>query len=141
TFKQSITKNLRLSGGEFNQPEEYKTYIAKRSRDIEKLGISPKDAQDIVSTFGTNAEKMFQLETELLPGGDLPKSIKLILHYSLTHEMVLTPVDYFMRRTGAILFDINWVYQWKKEIIDYMAEFFSWSPERKEQLTQELDTV
>lgn len=141
TFKQSITKNLRLSGGEFNQPEEYKTYIAKRSRDIEKLGISPKDAQDIVSTFGTNAEKMLQLETELLPGGDLPKSIKLILHYSLTHEMVLTPVDYFMRRTGAILFDINWVYQWKKEIIDYMAEFFSWSPERKEQLTQELDAV
>lgn len=141
SLKKSITKNLRLSGGEFNQPEEYGNYIARKSKDIEKLGISPKDALDIVSTFGTNAEKFSHLEHELLPASALPKSIKLILHYSLTHEMVLTPVDYFMRRTGAILFDIHWVYQWKDEIIGYMAEYLGWSSERTKQLTKELDEV
>lgn len=141
SFGKSITKNLRLSGGEFVHPEEYKSFIINKAKEVEKLGLPEKDAQDIAATFGTNTDKIIQLETELLNTTNLPKTIKLILHYSLVHELVLTPADYFMRRTGTILFNINWVYTWKKDIVDYMNEFFEWEPDKKEIMIQELEEL
>ena len=53
--------------------------------------------------------------------------------------MILTPVDFFMRRTGTIFFDINWVETWKLLVIDYMAQLMEWTIERKEELTEELE--
>lgn len=135
----SITKDLKLSGGEFNNPKDYLSFITSKAREITTRGISIEDATNIAALYGTNTEVIVNLENEVLKETELPLSIALTLHYAIKHEMILTPVDYFMRRTGTIFFDINWVETWKLLVIDYMAKLMKWNQERKEELTEELE--
>lgn len=135
----SITKDLKLSGGEFNNPKKFPNFITSKAREITSLGISIEDATNIAALYGTNTDVIVNLANEVLKETGLPLSITLTLHYAIKHEMILTPVDYFMRRTGTIFFDINWVETWKLSVIDYMAQFMEWTQERKEELTEELE--
>lgn len=135
----SITKDLKLSGGEFNNPKKLPNFITSKAREITSLGISIEDATNIAALYGTNTDVIVNLANEVLKETGLPLSITLTLHYAIKHEMILTPVDYFMRRTGTIFFDINWVETWKLSVIDYMAQFMEWTQERKEELTEELE--
>lgn len=136
---RSITKDLKLSGGEFNNPKKLPNFITSKAREITSLGISIEDATNIAALYGTNTDVIVSLKNEVLKETGLPLSITLTLHYAIKHEMILTPVDYFMRRTGTIFFDINWVETWKLSVIDYMAQFMEWTQERKEELTEELE--
>jgi glycerol-3-phosphate dehydrogenase len=54
------------------------------------------------------------------------------LQYSLEEEMTATPTDFFIRRTGALYFNIDWVRQWQESVIAYMAAYFGWDTETKE---------
>ncbi len=135
----SITKDLKLSGGDFSNPKHYPSFIASKAKEITSLGISLKDATNIAAVYGTNTDVIVNLANEVLRETELPFSICLTLHYAIKHEMVLTPVDFFMRRTGTIFFDINWVDTWKRLVIDYMAQLMEWTVEWKEELTEELE--
>ena len=135
----SITKDLKLSGGDFNNPKHYPSFIASKGREITSLGISIEDATNIVAVYGTNTDTIANLANEVIKETELPFPICLTLHYAINHEMILTPVDFFMRRTGTIFFDINWVETWKLLVIDYMAQLMEWTIERKEELTEELE--
>lgn len=136
---KSITKNMKLSGGEFSNPNKYPEYIEKKGLEFAALGMSVKAGKNIVAMYGTNAKTIIKLKNELLQKSKLPLEIKFSLHYAITHEMILTPVDFFMRRTGAIFFDIDSVQTWKNSVIEYMANVFEWSDEMKTKLTEELD--
>lgn len=135
----AITKELKLSGGDFHNPKHYPSFIASKAQEIASLGISIEDATNIAALYGTNTDVIADLVNELLEETELPLSICLTLHYAIKHEMVLTPVDFFMRRTGTIFFDIGWVESWKLLVIDYMAQLMEWTAERKEELTEELE--
>ena len=133
------TKNMKLSGGDFTKPEDYSSFIVSKAKHVESLGISLQDANNIAAVYGTNTDIIINLENEILKETQLPLPICLTLHYGIKHEMVITPVDFFMRRTGSIFFDINWVESWKVLVIDYMAELMGWTAERKKELTEELE--
>ena len=129
---QSITKNMKLSGGDFFHPSDYPTFIETKARQLSKLGMSLEDGASIAAIYGTNTDAIIDLEKELLIELDLPLPIKLTLHYAIQFEMAMTPTDFFARRTGAIYFDISWVQTWKQPVIDYMERLFNWSSERKD---------
>ncbi|MNH85402.1 Aerobic glycerol-3-phosphate dehydrogenase [compost metagenome] len=54
--------------------------------------------------------------------------------------MVAKPADFFIRRTGALFFHIDWVQKWKVPVMDYMAEVLGWTPEQRSQYAKELET-
>lgn len=137
--RKCVTKQLNLSGGDFRQPEDYKHFIHERAEDVANIGISSVDATSILATYGTNADSILKYADRVLSASDLPLAIKLTLHYAIEEEMAVTPSDYFIRRTGAVLFDIDWVNKWKKEVIEYMALLMEWSPEEKEKHWGELE--
>ncbi|MCG7344110.1 glycerol-3-phosphate dehydrogenase/oxidase [Sporosarcina sp. ACRSL] len=136
---KSVTKHVKLSGGNFEKPEDYSHFIHDRAEDVEKIGISITDAMTILATYGTNTDAVIRYADKLLKETNLPLSIKLTLHYAIEEEMAITPSDYFIRRTGAVLFDIDWVNKWKKEVIQYMAILMRWSDEEQEKHWIELE--
>ncbi|MBS4204836.1 FAD-dependent oxidoreductase [Bacillus sp. FJAT-49754] len=140
TCKKSVTKTMRLSGGDFNKPKDYPTFISEKAKELSALGMSMEEATKIAGMYGTNSDTVIGLADEVLKDSGLPLSVKLMLHYAINYEMALTPVDFFMRRSGAIFFDINWVQTWQKEAIDYMGAIMNWTPEQKEKLTEDLET-
>ncbi|MBB4823265.1 glycerol-3-phosphate dehydrogenase [Sporosarcina luteola] len=125
--KKSVTKELRLSGGDFRDPRDYEKFVSEESRKLASLGVSLEDATSMAAMYGTNTRLIARLADKLLEDSPLPLSIQLVLQYAITYEMALTPVDFFMRRTGAVFFDIEWVRKWKQDVIDYMAEYMEWT--------------
>jgi glycerol-3-phosphate dehydrogenase len=69
----------------------------------------------------------------------LPAVLFAKLLYSVEHEMIATPIDFLNRRTGAILFDIQTVKEWKKQVIAYLADRFNWSGQEKNKFSSSVE--
>lgn len=140
TCTKSVTKRLKLSGGNFKNPEDYTRFIHDKANDVAaRTGISVGDATSILATYGTNTDLVARYADQVLQETNLPQSIKLTLHYAIEEEMAITPTDYFIRRTGAVLFDIDWVNKWKYEVIKYMAILMKWTEEESQRHLEELN--
>ena len=61
------------------------------------------------------------------------------LMYTLEYEAVYKPVYFFIRRTGALFFDIDFVKKYKKPVIQEMKDYFQWDDEEMKQHTEELE--
>lgn len=55
------------------------------------------------------------------------------LRYSLNEEMTLTPVDYLLRRTNALLFHAETLAELKQPVVDEMAQTLGWDDSVKAQ--------
>lgn len=138
------TAHLELSGGHFGGSEHYPVFIKRKIAEGIRLGLTEREAHDLVCKYGTNTDALFDLirshqgEAEV---HHLPASIYASIEYALTEEMAVSPVDYFTRRTGATLFDIKWAREWEKPIIEFMAARLSWSKEQTDQYRKELATA
>src|SRR5699024_12298069 len=60
------------------------------------------------------------------------------LIYGIEYEFVYTPADFFIRRTGALFFDINGVEEQMTAVINYMAKALEWTDEQKTKYTDEI---
>jgi glycerol-3-phosphate dehydrogenase len=65
--------------------------------------------------------------------------LKAELNFCLRYEMVCTPLDFFIRRTGLINFDIHRVMKWKEKILTEFETYCGWSKEKTSTELQNLD--
>lgn len=136
-FDSCQTIHAPISGGHVGGSENYDNFVQEKTRLGVHLGLTEEESYFLASHYGSNVEKVYQYLTEEIEG--LPKVIAARLLYAIHEEMTVTPIDFFMRRTGAALFDIDWVYKWKEKIIDAMANECGWTEAKKQQYTEELE--
>lgn len=122
TVRPCQTKNLRLSGGEFSNPIEYHEFITTQSGELKQLGLTEKESVLLAANYGKNANIIASMKNEVRMDSDLPLAIKLIVEYSVKHEMTMTPDDFFTRRTGSSLFNVAWKNKWEKPITTYISQ-------------------
>lgn len=141
-FGPCKTKNLPISGGNVGGAANFPAFIREKTQLGVSQGLDSKLAESWVRTYGTNAEKLFQLAHEIgnnREENDLPLSVIVPLVYAIQHEMAVKPVDFFIRRTGSLLFKIEWTLKWKEPVIQYMASVMGWTPEQKETFAGDLE--
>ena len=97
------SKTYPVSGGELN-PANVESELETFAQLGVKRGLDIADARYIANVFGSNAPRVFNLANELEAVEGLTLRDTLVLHYAMREEMVLTPVDYFLRRTNHLLF-------------------------------------
>jgi glycerol-3-phosphate dehydrogenase len=117
-----ITKSLRLSGGDFKRPEDYSIFIEEKSRELKEWGLHEEEARKIPAIYGTNADAVASMKSKVLQDDGLPLGLQLLVHYSIMHEMAMTPEDFFTRRTGASLFNMKWKKKWEQTVAAYMKQ-------------------
>ena len=61
------------------------------------------------------------------------------MRYGLEEEMVLTPVDYLLRRTNHILFERDSLDALRQPVLLAMAGYFNWDEAKKEEMAAQLD--
>jgi glycerol-3-phosphate dehydrogenase len=142
TYPGCKTKHLPISGGDVGGSVNFSGYIREMTEEGIRLGFTPEQAERLVRTYGSNVKRLFNKAVEhreepLLKG--LPLDLFASLVYGLEEEMVYKPVDFFIRRTGYLFFDINTVHKWKTPVIEYMAERLNWNKEEKEKYVMELE--
>ena len=137
-FGPCITKNLPISGGDFGGSFRMRQFIKESVHQALKLGLDQKETAEIIKMYGTNSKKVLSY----VKANDtyLPNGLYSRLMYAIHEEMSVKPVDFFIRRTGKLLFDISTVMEWKEEVVSVMAKTLDWSDEEREYYTDDLNT-
>lgn len=97
----------------------------------------------MVHRYGSNIDRIFDIAKTYDPNNKfgLPLEVFVQIVYSLEDEMTVTPIDFFIRRTGALFFDIQWVVEWEEAIIDFMEDTLGWTMEERTRFKEELETA
>ncbi|WP_284037517.1 glycerol-3-phosphate dehydrogenase/oxidase [Neobacillus sp. 114] len=130
TLPSCQTRNMPISGGNVGGSANFNSYVAKQVQNGTELGLSSKEAEKLTRMYGSNIDSVFNLLKENKDDAvkyKLPLDLFAKLIYAIEHEMIATPIDFLNRRTGSILFDIQTVRKYKKQVINYMSAKFGWS--------------
>lgn len=137
-FPPCQTKQHPISGGDVGGSANFPFFIEEKGKEAIQFGFTEAEGRILAKTYGSNINRLFLLSRSY-SGGTLPRSIYVQLLYALEEEMVCKPVDFFIRRTGSLFFNINWVRQWKEAVINEMSLYFRWTSEQKQTYTNELE--
>lgn len=141
-YPASKTKYMPISGGSVGGSDRYDDYVEVKVLEGQRLGLSGAEATMLVRRYGSNIDQLFGGVNTYRQEADefgLPLSLVLSIVYSIEHEMAVSPADFFVRRTGALYFDMPFVQMWKVNVIDYMAHRLNWTAEQQQSYASELE--
>lgn len=141
-FKGCQTLKLPISGGDVGGSKNYAQFVQSTAEKGMKVGLSKEDATHLASFYGSNAPVVFELlngKKEEAKKYGLPLVVFAKLLYAIEYEMAATPVDFYFRRTGNLLFDIDSVRKWKSHVCRYMANRFGWTKSQEERFVADLE--
>lgn len=126
-----------VSGGkiDYQNVDEELEQLTKLAED---KGLSHKDALYLANLYGSNLSKVLSYDE---PIAGLSARDSFSLNYALNEEAVLTPADYFMRRTNFILFIRDEVDAIKEPVLNKMSEFFQWTDAERKNQQANLEAV
>jgi glycerol-3-phosphate dehydrogenase len=138
----SKTKNIILSGGNVGGSKNFPSFLEKKKEYGVSLGLEELEAERLCRLYGSNVDEVYGLmvtRQQEAEDAHLSPAVFASLLYGLEKEMVLNPVDYFVRRTGAMFFHIDWVKQWKEPVFQYMKSYFQWNDQQSAHFYQLLE--
>ena len=137
TPKPCQTDRIPLCGNQFKNFKEVKKYASQIAERLEPFGVSEEKVWSLVTTYGAQTNQV--LEGLDLKAEDMQwQLLKAELEFTLTHEMVTCPADFFIRRTGKLYFDIGAVRNYLKPVISIFQEKFGIGAEVAQQWENDL---
>ncbi|WP_268624675.1 glycerol-3-phosphate dehydrogenase/oxidase [Paenibacillus alvei] len=143
-FTTAMTKQMPISGGHVGGSTDFPSFVESKMNEGIRNGLDGSLAKRWARMYGSNVDVIFNLADQYQSKTErsgLPLEVLVPLIYAIEEEMTLKPVDFFIRRTGALFFNIQWVRDWKQPVIAYMASTFGWTEEQSDQYAAELDTA
>ncbi|WP_340077050.1 glycerol-3-phosphate dehydrogenase/oxidase [Leptobacterium sp. I13] len=106
--KKNYTDETPLCGNEgFKKYKDVEDYIEEVFLRIKREGFKEYDAWFLVSAYGHQTTTILEIY-EILKDEDIYiRMAKAEFLFGVDYEMVQTPMDFFIRRTGRMYFDIN----------------------------------
>jgi len=136
------TKELKISGGDVGGSTGFKDYVNQKAAVGIELGLEEGKAKMLAQRYGSNIGIIFdiyQREKSVAEVENIDPVVLAVLRYAIDYELAYKPVDFFIRRTGALFFNISWVHEHKNDVIRYMSKLLCWSNEQKRKYTEELE--
>ncbi len=136
------TDKIPLSGSKFKSFDEVEKYIRNVYYRIKKDGFEMCDARYLVTTYGVQTETILTHYNQL-EGDDIKeKLIRSEFWFCVHFEMTVSPLDFFIRRTGRMYFNMESVMTFSEVILNEFKTIFGTSEEvikvYREQIKQEI---
>lgn len=141
-YSQSETAKIPISGGDVGGSEGFPTFIKNKVSRGMYFGLSHREAIYLIKRYGSNVDIIFQLYVRGLSEArkeNLDPVTFAMLNYAIEYEAAYKPVDFFIRRTGALYFDISWLKRHRHNVIRYMNNKLGWTEAQKQQYRIELE--
>ncbi|MEZ4969310.1 MAG: glycerol-3-phosphate dehydrogenase/oxidase [Flavobacteriaceae bacterium] len=122
SVKPSDTEHIPLCGNDFKKFKQVEKYIAEVHERLTPEGFSQYDAWYLVTNYGKQTETILKYYAEQQVDDHILGMAKAELRFTIESEMVQTPMDFFIRRTGRLYFDITSI---KNLMEPILAEFKS----------------
>lgn len=116
----SITEEIPLCGSDFKKFKQVKKYINEVYARIKEEGLSRYNAWFLVTNYGIQTEEILEYYSKQKGGNNEIRLALAELCFSIDYEMVHNPMDFFIRRTGRLYFDIDSV----RRLMDPVLEVF-----------------
>ncbi|WP_203247825.1 glycerol-3-phosphate dehydrogenase/oxidase [Sporosarcina beigongshangi] len=135
-FGPCVTKHFPISGGDVGGSARLQQFLYAKNKQAQRLGLNEQQGLKLAKMYGSNVDTVFgyvEVNDTLLP-----PVLYAQLMYAIHHEMAVKPTDFFIRRTGALLFDIATVMEWKEQVMAEMATTFGWTTDQQTRYAKEL---
>jgi len=130
-------------GSDFKKFKHVKKYIDEVYQRIKDDGFTYHDAWFLITNYGKQTEKVLDLYRSFKNKDAQLRMIRAELHYGISHEMVMNPMDFFIRRTGRLYFDIESIRTYQKPLLDDLKKAFGYDDaqilEFQEKMEHELE--
>ncbi|WP_028783710.1 glycerol-3-phosphate dehydrogenase/oxidase [Thalassobacillus devorans] len=143
-YSDSETKHMPISGGDVGGSEGFEKFLVEKTKQGVSLGLSEDDARELADLYGSNTDTVFEYYKtgkEAAEKAGVDRVVFAMLQYALAYELAYRPVDFFVRRTGALFFAIEWVHAHKYAVIEYMANELQWTEAQKKAYIEELEQL
>ena len=138
-FDEVKTDEINLTAKSFKNYKLVKRYISAVTKQLIPLELTEKDASYLVHNYGKQTDEII-LNLKSLSDKDAEiKMVKSELEFCLQNEMVCTPTDFFMRRTGRLFFDKPSVEKFKDIVLNEFSSYFKWNKQTTNKHLEELE--
>lgn len=137
------TNSIYLSGGKIDGSINFKQFVSSKIEQGIELALSSREVELLAHRYGANIDTIFTIIKKLnnQEESNIPVILRAQVIYSIDNEMCVKPTDFFIRRTGALYFNIELVMQWYKEVCDYMQTIFKWNNDLTQKFEIELNNA
>lgn len=143
-LKECHTDEIPLAGNvDFKKFKHVKKYITEVYDRIKADGFTEYNAWFLVTNYGKQTELILETYATLKDTDNHVRLAKAELKFGIDYEMVQNPMDFFIRRTGRLYFDIDGLRSLMDPILEeFKAEYgadeaqvLAW----REELNRELE--
>ena len=143
-FASCTTDSIPLCGNGFKKFKQVEKYINEIFAKIKQDGFDYYDAHYLVTSYGKQVEDIL-LRYKTLKDEDIHlRMLRAELQFSIENEMVLNPMDFFIRRTGRLYFNIESIRIYMNPILKDFKDAFGYDDAKifsfKESLETELES-
>ena len=142
-IKPCTTDKIMLCGNDFKKFKHVKKYIAEIHDRIKGDGFEEYDAWYLVTTYGNQTESILQNYASKKDKDAHARMIRAEAHFTIAHEMAFDPLDFFIRRTGRLYFDIDSVRKYMDPVLEEFQAAFGHDDAQvkvfKEKLQEEIE--
>ncbi|PIB31396.1 glycerol-3-phosphate dehydrogenase [Maribacter sp. 4U21] len=146
-LKPCATDTIPLCGNEFKKFKHVKKYIATIFDRIKVDGFTEHDAWFLVTNYGRQTENILGYYEKRTEKDNVTRMILAELQFGIAYEMVQDPMDFFIRRTGRLYFDIDSVRQFMEPVLQELqtaykvdhAQVLKWKETLMEELKEHSD--
>lgn len=129
-LKACHTDQIPLAGGTFQNAVEVNLYRSQIEEKVDKLGLDKYYAAYLVANYGNQADLILE-QFQLFDENDPEIKLGLAeLWFGIHHELVFDVLDFFVRRTGRLYFDIKSIEKLKAPILEALKNQFNWSEQK-----------
>ena len=133
------TDKIPLCGSDFKKFKHVKKYIALVYDRIHDSGFSEYDAWYLVTTYGKQTETILEFYAQLNNAEPGERMIRAEAQFAIAHELALTPMDFFIRRTGRLYFDIESISTFMEPVLEEFQKAFGYSVEEMGAFKKDLE--
>jgi glycerol-3-phosphate dehydrogenase len=116
TLKACQTDRLPLCGNDFADFAGVRAYSKKGAERLEPHGFDRARAWELVTTYGAQTEQILASFDSFDDPDPAWRLLRAELQFGIAHEMVTSPADFFIRRTGRLYFDIGTVKEYRHAV-------------------------
>ncbi|MEL7022033.1 MAG: glycerol-3-phosphate dehydrogenase/oxidase, partial [Bacteroidota bacterium] len=137
SLSDTDTRNISLTGGIFENKEAVADYVSIIEK---KIGSTlPKHtAAYLVSNYGRQTDQILSKMTDFDTDTKAVALARAELYFTIHHEWVQTPLDFFNRRTGRLYFNLPSIAAIQAAIFADFQAYFALSDEQIEAYKAEL---
>jgi glycerol-3-phosphate dehydrogenase len=137
---RSETKNIKLSGGGFENTTAVKTFLVTCLNIARQENYSEKAIRYLVQTYGKNTEHILQQTPTYKTENSTPETnlLKAEIWYTIFAEGVTNLSDFLVRRTGKLYFDRTQILAILPEVTKAFQEFLNWDEATVKKHTEEF---